>query len=59
MKKPNKQRLTARINPNLYRLLEGLRDVQGISPSALALIEKAIELYLSIENPEATQQKSA
>jgi|GEM_PF-1946554 metal-responsive CopG/Arc/MetJ family transcriptional regulator len=57
MKKPNKQHLTARINPNLYRLLEGLRDVQGISRSAL--IEKAIELYLSIENREATQQKSA
>jgi len=57
MKKPNKQHLTARINPNLYRLLKGLRDVQGISRSAL--IEKAIELYLSIENPEATQQKSA
>jgi metal-responsive CopG/Arc/MetJ family transcriptional regulator len=57
MKKPNKQHLTARINSNLYRLLEGLRDVQGISRSAL--IEKAIELYLSIENPEATQQKSA
>jgi metal-responsive CopG/Arc/MetJ family transcriptional regulator len=57
MKKPNKQHLTARINPNLYRLLEGLRDLQGISRSAL--IEKAIELYLSIENPEATQQKSA
>jgi len=57
MKKPNKQHLTAWINPNLYRLLEGRRDVQGISRSTL--IERAIELYLSLDNSESCQQKSA
>jgi hypothetical protein len=55
--KPNRKHLTAKIKPSLVNLLNSRSVTQGITRSQL--IEQAVELYLSAEFDDASQQKSA
>lgn len=57
MKKPKRKHMTARIDQNLFNLLESRSNDNQVPRSRL--IERAIELYLSADFSEATQQKSA
>jgi len=55
--KPNRKYLSAKIKPCLVESLNSRSQAQGITRSNL--VERAIEWYLSADNLEATQQKSA